>query len=149
MMPVTSAQLDLLPREKLLVLLKNLLAEFDSLRQRVAELEAENQQLKQQLNKSTNSRNSSQPPARDQKPNQPPDKAKKKQGPPFGHQKFARPLVDKPDRVIQVPVTECEHCHANLSRVAPEDFERRQITELPEARPLVTRGSIAPLARIA
>lgn len=45
--------------------------------------------------------------------------------------------MDNPDRVIQVPVTECEQCHSDLSRVAPEDFERRQITELPEARPLV------------
>lgn len=137
MMNVTSEQFDLLPREELLVLLKKFLVELDSLRQRVAELEDENQKLKQQLNKSTNSRNSSQPPSRDQKPNQLQDKATKKQGPPFGHQKFSRPLVDKPDRVIQVPVTECEHCLADLSDVAPDDFEQRQITELPEAKPIV------------
>lgn len=137
MMSVTSEQLDLLPREELVALLKKLLVEFESLRQRVAELEDENQQLKQQLTKSTSSRNSSQPPSRDQKPNQPPGKTKKKHGPPCGHQKFSRPLLDNPDRVVQVPVTECEHCHADLRRVAAEDFERRQITELPAGKPLV------------
>ena len=136
-MVLTPEQVDLLPSEELRPLLKALLAEFELLRQRVAHLEAENECLKQQLTGSTNSRNSSQPPSRDQKPNQLPDKPKKKHGPPFGHQKFSRPLVDNPDRVIQVPVTECEQCLADLTSIAPEDFERRQITELPEAKPLV------------
>ena len=136
-MLLTPEQIDLLPTEELRPLLKALLAEFESLRQRVAHLEAENERLKQQLTGSTNSRNSSQPPSRDQKPDQPPNKPKKKHGPRFGHQKFSRPLVDKPDRVVQVPVTECEHCHEDLSQVEPEDFTRRQITELPEVRPLV------------
>jgi transposase len=136
-MHLTPEQVDLLPSEELRPLLKALLAEFESLRQRVAHLEAENERLKQQLTGSTNSRNSSQPPSRDQKTNQPSDKPKKKHGPPFGHQKFSRLLLDQPDRVIQVPVTECEQCLADLSQVAPEDFERRQITELPAAKPLV------------
>jgi transposase len=136
-MLLTPEQVDLLPSEELRPLLKALLAEFELLRQRVANLEAENERLKQQLTGSTNSHNSSQPPSRDQKPNQPSDKPKKKHGPRFGHQKFSRPLTDNPDRVIQVPVTECAQCLADLSQVAPEDFERRQITELPEARPLI------------
>lgn len=135
-MLLTPEQVDLLPSDELRPLLKKLLAEFESLRQRVANLEAENERLRQQLNKNTNSRNSSQPPSRDQKVNQP-EKKQSKQGPPFGHQKFSRPLADNPDKVIQVPVTECEHCLADLSGVAPDDFERRQITELPEAKPLV------------
>jgi transposase len=135
-MLLTPEQVDLLPSEELRPLLKALLAEFESLRQRVANLEAENERLKQQLTGSTNSRNSSQPPSRDRKPNQP-EKKGRKQGPPFGHQKFSRPLVDNPDRVIQVPVTECEQCLANLSQVAPENFEPRQITELPAVKPLV------------
>lgn len=135
-MPLTSKQVDLLPSEQLRPLLKKLLADFDALFKRVADLEAENERLKQRLDKSTNSRNSSQPPSRDQKTNQP-QKKRRKHGPPFGHQKFSRPLVDDPDRVIQVPVTECEHCLADLAGVAPEDFERRQITELPSANPIV------------
>ena len=135
-MLLTPEQVDQLPSEELRPLLKSLLAEFESLHQWVANLEAENERLKQQLAGSTNSRNSSQPPSRDQKANQP-EKKRRKHGPPFGHQKFSRPLVDKPDRVIQLPVTECEQCLADLSNVAPEDFERRQITELPEAKPIV------------
>ena len=117
-------------------MLKKLLAEFDALLKRVADLEAENERLRQRLDKSTNSRNSSQPPSRDQKSNKV-EKKRRKHGPPFGHQKFSRPLVDDPDQVIQVPVTECEHCLADLSGVAPEDFESRQITELPAAKPIV------------
>ena len=135
-MLLTSEQVDLLPGEELRPLLKKLLAEFESLRQRVASLEAENERLKQQLTGSTNSRNSSPPPSRDQKINKP-EKKRRKHGPPFGHQKYSRPLVDLPDQVIQVPVTECEQCLANLKNIPPEDFERRQIVELPEVKPVV------------
>jgi transposase len=135
-MLLTPEQVDLLPSEELRPLVKKLLADFDALLKRVADLEAENERLKQRLDKSANSRNSSQPPSRDQKTNQP-QKKRRKHGPPFGHQKFSRPLVDNPDRVIQVPVTECEQCLADLTNVPPEDFERRQITELPPAKPIV------------
>jgi transposase len=135
-MLLTPEQVDLLPSEELSSLLKKLLADFDALLKRVADLEAENERLRQRLDKSANSRNSSQPPSRDQKTNKV-EKKRRKHGPPFGHQKFSRPLVDNPDRVIQVPVTECEHCLADLSGVAPEDFERRQITELPTSNPIV------------
>jgi len=137
MMTLTTEQLDKLTREDLLELLKRLLPlveELERLRQRVEELEAENERLK---NRSANSRNSSQPPSRDQKVNQPPKKKPKKHGPPFGHQKFSRPLVDNPDRVIQLSVAECGYCLADLTGVQPEDFERRQITELPTAKPIV------------
>lgn len=112
-MVLTLEQVDLLPSEELRPLVKKLLAEFDALLKRVADLEAENERLKQRLDKSANSRNSSQPPSRDQKTNQP-EKKRRKHGPPFGHQKFSRLLVDNPDRVIQVPVTECDHCLAEV-----------------------------------
>jgi regulator of replication initiation timing len=71
-------------------LLKQLLplvAEIGRLRQRVEELEAENERLK---SPSANSRNSSQPPSRDQKVNQPPKKKRKRHGSPFGHPKYSR-----------------------------------------------------------
>jgi transposase len=45
--------------------------------------------------------------------------------------------VDDPDQIIQAPVAAGEHCLADLSQAAPEDFERRQNTELPAAKPLV------------
>lgn len=94
-MSYTPEQLGQLTREELLALLLGMLAKVESLERRVAELEAENGQLRQQLDKNSNSRNSSQPPARDQKSNQPADKTRKKHGPPYGHQKYWRPLVDK------------------------------------------------------
>jgi transposase len=128
-----SEQLGQLTREELLALLLPLLAEVELLRQRVHELEAENERLKQQ---STNSSNSSQPPSRDQKINQP-EKKPRKHGPPFGHTKYARPLVQNPDRVIAAPVTQCQQCQADLSHLAPEQITRRQITELPLVKPLV------------
>lgn len=131
---LTPGQVDQLLNEEPRPFLNVLLQEFESLRHCVNDLKADNERLKQQLTGSTNSRNSSQPPSRDQKPNQPPGRAKKKHGPPFGHQKFTRPLLDNSDRVIQVPVTECAQCHADLRREAPEDFE---ITELPGVRPVV------------
>lgn len=136
-MNVTPEQVDLLPSEELRPALKKLLAEFELLGQRVTRLEAENEQLKQQLIGKTNSRNSSQPPSRDQKSNQPETKAKKKHGAAFGHKKYSRPLVDNPDEVIQIPVTECEHCMADLKDVPPDDFEQRQITELPATKPVI------------
>lgn len=136
MNPVTVEQLDALTREALLALLKTLLPEFEAMRQRIAQLEAENARLQQQLDKSANSRNSSQPPSRDQKSNQP-EKTPRKHGPPVGHEPQTRALVDNPAQVIQVPVVECEHCLADLRAVAPEDFTRRQITELPAVKPFV------------
>lgn len=136
-MPLTDEQIDALPDEALRPVLKLLLAELAELRQRVTELEAENLRLKQQLGGSSNLRNSSQPPSRDQKANVPKKKKRRKHGPPMGHPKYTRPLVEKPDRLIQVPVTECEHCLADLTPVTPEDFTRRQITELPLVSPQV------------
>lgn len=136
-MNFTPEQIDLLPSEELRPLLKKLLAEFELLGQRVAKLEAENELLKQQLTGKSNSRNSSRPPSSDQKSNQPEAKAKKKPGAAFGHQKYSRPLVDNPDEVIQLPVNECEYCLADLKDVAPDDFEQRQITELPAAKPII------------
>lgn len=136
-MLLTPEQVDLLPVEELRSLVKVLLVELESLRRRVALLEIENEQLKKQLAGSSNSRNSSKPPSSDQKSNQPENKARKKLGARFGHQKYSRPLLANPDQVIHLPVTECEHCHEDLSHIEPEDFEARQITELPEAKPLV------------
>jgi transposase len=83
-----------------------------------------------------NSRNSSQPPSRDQKSDLPVRK-KKKFGPPFGHERHPRPLVEHPDQIMTVPVTRCEHCQADLSQVAPRQIQRRQVTELPEFNPVV------------
>jgi transposase len=127
-------QLDQLSRDELLALVKSMLIIIEQQQQRMAELEAEISKL---LKPPVNSSNSSQPPSRDQKVNSPPDRKLKKHGPPFGHPKYSRPLVRNPDQVIPVPVEECEHCHANLKGLDPDEVIRRQITELPVAKPIV------------
>jgi hypothetical protein len=111
-------QLDQLSREELLSLVKHLLLVVEQQQARIAELETEIAKLRQPP---ATSSNSSQPPSRDQKTNSPSNKKRKKHGPPFGHPKYSRPLVEKPDRVISAPVNECEHCHANLKELEPDD----------------------------
>lgn len=133
----TTGQIDQLSREDLLALVKELLPvveQVKQLQQRVTELEAEVERLK---GPPTTSRNSSQPPSRDKKSNRPTDKAKKKHGPPFGHKRSIRELIDNPDRTISVKVDQCEQCQQNLRGVEPEKIVRRQVTELPESRPIV------------
>ena len=62
------------------------------LAERLAQLEAEVERLKRPP---TTSRNSSQPPSRDQKANPPKSKRKYHRGAKPGHTKAARPLTDK------------------------------------------------------
>ena len=85
----------------------------------------------------TSSRNSSQPPSRDWKANRPAGKKGQRRGAQPGHEKAERPLVERPDQVIDVPVSACTHCGADLSAVAPQRTIRRQLTELPELKPVV------------
>jgi hypothetical protein len=78
---------------------------------RVGRLEEENRQLKAEIERlkqpPANPRNSSQQPSRNQKSNQPSDKPKKKHGPPFGHKRSIRKLIDIPDQTISLKVEQC------------------------------------------
>jgi len=85
----------------------------------------------------TTSRNSSQPPSRDWKSNRPARKSRQRRGAQTGHAKAERPLVEKPDAVIDVRVSMCTNCGTDMSAVAPQRTIRRQITELPEIKPVV------------
>jgi transposase len=130
----TSDQLDQISHADLVALVKVLIARVDRLEEENRQLKAEIERLKQPP---ANSRNSSQPPSRDQKSNQPGDKPKKKHGPPFGHKRSIRKLIDNPDQTISVKVEQCAQCHHDLSWVTPEKIVRRQVTELPEFNPAV------------
>lgn len=134
MMLPTLEQIEQLDGAELLPLTQHLFALVAQLQARVAELEAEVEKLR--LPPPT-SRNSSNPPSRDHKSNQPAHKSRKKQGPPFGHQRHVRPLADTPDRVLSVCVARCAHCQHDLRGVAAEQIIRRQVTELPEVLPSV------------
>src|SRR5262245_36310939 len=130
----TVDQLDELSRADLQALVKELLVE-------VQRLQAENRELKAALEKGgrppATSRNSSQPPSRDEKSNLPVGHKPKKLGPPFGHAPKTRPLVDNPDRIIEAAVEWCQHCQANLRAVILRAVVRHQLTELPPVKPVV------------
>ena len=85
----------------------------------------------------TTSKNSSQPPSRDFKSEKKKRKRSKKKGAKPGHEKQERVLVDNPSKVIEVYVDNCSNCHLNLLDQIPVQTIRRQITELPEIKPVV------------
>ncbi len=111
------------------MLLRAALEEIASLRERVAELEA---QLAQ------SSRNSSKPPSSDgpataRSPSKP--SGRKRGGQP-GHEGHERVMLP-PDRVVDYRPERCERCHAPLSGEDPAP-KRWQVLELPRSKPEVT-----------
>jgi len=100
---------------------------------RVRELE-EKLRLKQTP---TTSKNSSQPPSRDFKGEEKNRKRSKKKGAKNGHEKLERALVDNPSKVFYALVDNCQTCHVNLLDQVPTQIILRQITELPEIKPVV------------
>src|SRR2546422_395595 len=134
MAAINHQQLENLTREELIVLVEALLKENGELKARLAALEAELAKLKKPP---ATSRNSSQPPSRDQKPDLGAKKSSRRVGAKPGHERATRPLVEKPDRVIEVKVEKCANCHADLSQVTPDRIIRHQVTELPPVRPIV------------
>ena len=122
----TSDELNHLCRDELLALVLLLVEEVQRLRAEVERLQGP----------PPTSRNSSQPPSRDWKANRPPKHAKP-QGAKPGHAKMARPLVDTPDRILEVKPEKCRQCGQALRDVAAQRLIRRQVTELPEIKPVV------------
>src|SRR5712692_4536508 len=125
-----------LSRDELIAVILVLMEQVRQLTETVEQLQAENARLK---HPPTSSHNSSQPPSRDWKADTRPGQRirQKKRGAQPGHAKAARPLVEKPDRVIEARVTTCVGCGANLQSVTPERVLRRQVTELPVLQPVV------------
>ncbi len=82
----------------------------------------------------TSSKNSSQPPSRDQKGNAPKDKRRHRHGPPQGHEQHIRRFVAQPDQVVHLRKQQCVHCQADLSAEVGHLTRVNQITELPDAK---------------
>jgi transposase len=120
------ASIEDLSREELVALLYELT-------NRVRELE---EQLRSKKAPTT-SKNSSQPPSRDFKGEKKKRERNRKKGAKFGHEKQERALVEQPDKVIHALVDSCQTCHINLLDQVPTQIIRRQITELPEIKPVV------------
>ena len=88
------------------------------------------QKLEAQINK--NSRNSSKPPSTDSPFNNK-DKKKKKKNPGVKKKRKGTTLsqVAEPDEVISCKVDICEHCHQDLSDIASEETDNRQVMDIP------------------
>ena len=81
----------------------------------------------------TSSKNSSQPPWRDQKVSLPKDRRRRRHGPPIGHEKHERKFVAQPDQTIVLRTKSCCKCHVDLRKEAGSLVNVNQITELPHA----------------
>lgn len=106
---------------------------IEALEQRLAELDAENERLRERL--STSSRNSSKPPSSDP-PSAPPRRrtpstGRTRGGQP-GHPGASRPLypAEQCQRVVEHRPTSCADCGAALSGDDPEPL-RHQVVEIP------------------
>jgi transposase len=104
----------------------------------VAQLKADNDALRMKLEKQqkppTNSKNSSQPPSRDQKSGKVVNRPKRKHGPANGHEKHERKMVAQPDHVVELKAGICTDCQADLRQQPAELVDVNQITELPPAK---------------
>ena len=131
--PAVNALRDL-SQEEVIALIQRL---FEEVRRLEAEVRTLREELEQYKKPPTTSQNSSQPPSRDWKADRPRGKRRKKVGAKVGHAKAERPLVDNPEKVIEVWVETCAACGTGLLDQAPERVIRRQVTELPEIQPVV------------
>jgi transposase len=134
-------ELERLTREQLIELIMVQIEQVKQLAQMQADLarvqadyEALKVKFEQNQKPPTSSKNSSQPPSRDQKSNTSKDKSRHRHGPPQGHAKHERKFVAQPDQVVEVRAKHCHRCHADLNAEDSWLVKVNQITELPEAK---------------
>nr|QNO44058.1 hypothetical protein HOOKONJN_00002 [Methanosarcinales archaeon ANME-2c ERB4]QNO44212.1 hypothetical protein EAPJJHLA_00003 [Methanosarcinales archaeon ANME-2c ERB4]QNO44791.1 hypothetical protein HJJCBNBL_00003 [Methanosarcinales archaeon ANME-2c ERB4] len=99
------------------------------------------QTLQDQLNK--NSKNSSKPPSSDGLKKTPRTKSQrkpgnKKNGGQEGHEGHTLELVEEPDHIEVHEVEQCDLCGATLTDVEAEDYQRRQVFDIPPVKIEVT-----------
>jgi transposase len=131
-------ELDLLTKEELIDLFLQQQEQIGRIQTGYEHLQADYEALKarvdQQGKPPTSSKNSSQPPSRDQKGNRSKDKRKRRHGPPVGHEKHERERVERPDQVVELRVKSCTGCHRDLEGEGGRLVKVNQITELPQAK---------------
>jgi transposase len=120
---VGKTELEALTKEELIQLILTLQEEIEALK------------LKFEKNQKppTSSKNSSQPPSRDQKGNLLANRRRHRHGPPIGHEKHVRKFVAQPDQTIGLRTKSCCKCHTDLSSEAGHLVDVNQVTELPHA----------------
>jgi transposase len=127
---MTPSQLNELSREELIQIILAQAAQIATLQK---EVEALRKKMDKPQKPPTNSRNSSQPPARDEKPGKMVNRPKRKHGAAYGHAKRERQFVAQPEHVVELRSKSCSSCQASLDGQAGELVGVNQITELPEA----------------
>jgi len=118
--------------EAVVALVESLIASFGL---QVAILETRVKQLENQLNQ--NSRNSSKPPSSDgfkRKTKSLREKSGKKSGGQKGHPGHTLKMVDSPGQVQVHTVDCCRECGALLAGQAVDNYERRQVFDIPPLR---------------
>ena len=98
------------------------------------EIDALRMKLEKGQKPPTNSKNSSQPPSRDQKSGKLVNRPKRKHGPSKGHEKYERKFVAKPDHTVELKAERCSACHADLHEQAGKLVDVNQVVELPPAK---------------
>jgi transposase len=131
--------------------LRELLAERDAevavLKEALAGLRSQVEALAAQAK--TNSRNSSKPPSSDGLAKPAPKSLRKKSGRkpgrPKGQPGATMQLSDHPDMTVKHRPRRCSRCGKSLRRAAVTETERRQVTDIPPVRAVVTEHQLLTL----
>jgi transposase len=130
--------LEALSKEELIEIIMQQYEQMVKMQAALEKLQADYEALKMKFEQNqkppTSSKNSSQPPSRDQKGNATKKKGRRRHGPPKGHEKYERKLVADPNHVIEMRAKYCQNCEASLEGEQGQLVKVNQITELPEAK---------------
>lgn len=130
---ISSDQLEQMDKESLLAIII-------ALQKQLAEQAALIQELRDQLAK--NSRNSGKPPSSDglKKPRTRSLRRKtgRRSGGQEGHEGHTLQMVAQADHIEQHYVTKCPYCATNLKDIVSDEYERRQVFDIPAVRITVT-----------
>ncbi len=109
------------------------------LEKQVAELASEVKRLAQKLESKTRDSKRSAAPQRVRPSRRKPPELHRKSGRPDGHEPSSKPIPDKVDRVVDVPVAPCPDCQCDLENVV---IHSQYQTDLPPIVPVVTEFRI-------
>jgi len=128
---MSRTELDHLSREELIALI---LKQAEWLAAMQKEVEALRLKVEKLQKPPPTSKNSSQPPSRDQKPGKLVNRPKRKHGPAKGHAKQERPFVAHPEHLVELKAAQCRACHVDLQGQAAHLVDVNQLIELPPAK---------------